>query len=64
MNLEHLIARYFRLQQDLSIAYRQSPWHGDRIDRLAENLSATERQIAALQFSKDSRAATLGHARE
>ena len=64
MNLEQLISRYFRLQQDLSIAYRQSPWHGDRIDRLADNLSSTERQIAALQFSNDSRTVTLGHAGE
>ena len=49
MNLEQLMGRYFRLQQELSIAYRQQPWQSTRIDRLADDLSSTERDIAALQ---------------
>lgn len=49
MHLDQLMGRYFRLRHELSLAYREQPWHGARIDRLAEDLSATEREIAALQ---------------
>lgn len=49
MDLEQLMGRYFRLKQELSIAYRAKPWHSGRIDRLADDLAATEREIAALQ---------------
>jgi hypothetical protein len=49
MELEQLMGRYFRLKQELAQAYRAQPWHGPRADRLAEDLAATERQIAALQ---------------
>lgn len=49
MELEQLMGRYFRLRQELSIAYRSQPWHGARIDRLADELAATEREIAARQ---------------
>lgn len=49
MDLEPLTARYFRLRQELAIAYRSRPWQSARIDRLADDLSATEREIGALQ---------------
>ena len=49
MYLEQLMGRYYRLKQELSLAYREQPWHGPRIDRLADDLTATEREIAALQ---------------
>ena len=49
MELEPLMGRYFRLRQELSIAYRSRPWLGNRIDRLADDLAATEREIGALQ---------------
>jgi hypothetical protein len=49
MNLEQLIGRHFRLQRELGIAYSTVPWHTGRIDRLANELAATEREIAALQ---------------
>ena len=49
MNLEQLTSRYFRLKQELSIAYRAQPWQSLRIDRIADELAATEREIAALQ---------------
>ena len=49
MELEPLMGRYFRLKQELSIAYRARPWLGGRIDRLANDLAATEREIGALQ---------------
>ena len=49
MTLDQLMGRYFRLQQELSIAYAQQPWHSGRIDRLANELADTERQIAERQ---------------
>ena len=50
-HLEQLMGRYFRLKQELAQAYREKPWHGARIDRLADDLAATEREIAAQQPS-------------
>jgi len=47
MELEPLMGRYFRLKQELSLAYRARPWHGGRIDRLACELAATEREIGS-----------------
>jgi hypothetical protein len=52
MELEPLMGRYFRLKQELSIAYRARPWLGSRIDRLADDLAATEREIGALQAAR------------
>lgn len=49
MELEPLMGRYFRLRQELAIAYRSRPWQSARIDRLAEDLAATEREIGAVQ---------------
>jgi hypothetical protein len=49
MDLEQLMGRYYRLKQELSLAYKLQPWHSGRIDRLADELTATEREIAALQ---------------
>lgn len=49
MQLEPLMGRYFRLKQELAIAYRARPWLGKHIDRLANDLAATEREIGSLQ---------------
>lgn len=49
MQLEQLMGRYFRLKQELALAYREQPWHGARIDRLADDLATAERAIAAMQ---------------
>ena len=49
MHLEQLMGRYYRLKQELSSAYREQPWRSAHVDRLADDLAATERQIAALQ---------------
>ena len=49
MYLEQLMGRYDRLKRELSLAYREQPWHGPRIDRLVGDLSATEREIALSQ---------------
>lgn len=54
MELEPLMGRYFRLKQELSIAYRTRPWHGGRIDRLADDLAATERELRAIQSARES----------
>ncbi len=53
MDLEQLMGRYFRLKQELALAYKAQPWHSGRIDRLADELGATERRIAALQPSDE-----------
>ncbi|HWH83577.1 MAG TPA: hypothetical protein VNU71_15200 [Burkholderiaceae bacterium] len=47
MALEQLMGRYFRLRQELAMAYNAQPWHSARIDRLANDLALTEREIAA-----------------
>ena len=49
MDFELLMGRYLRLRQELSIAYRAQSWHADRIDWLADQIAATEREIAACQ---------------
>jgi hypothetical protein len=51
MDLEQLIGRHFRLQQELGIAYSAVPWQTGRIDRLTNELAATEREIAAREAS-------------
>jgi hypothetical protein len=48
MDLEQLAERYFRLKQELSMAYRSQLWQSSRIDRLADDLSEVEHDIAAL----------------
>lgn len=47
MTIEHLMSRYFRVKQELDMAYRSQPWIASRIDRLANELSMLERTIAA-----------------
>jgi len=53
MNLDQLMGRYFRLMQELSSAYRAQPWHSARIDRLADDLAATEREIVAVRAADE-----------
>ena len=45
MNIEQMMGRYQRLQQELSIAYNQHPWQSGRIDRLAQELAQVELEI-------------------
>jgi len=49
MNVEQLVGRCLRLQQELSNAYRAQPWHSARIDRLADDLAAAELELARLR---------------
>lgn len=43
---ESLMERYRRLQQDLARAYRDLPWQSNQIDRIADELQATEQALA------------------
>lgn len=49
MSLDQLMGRYFRLKQELAIAYSHTPWQSRLIDRIAGDLAATERLIAERQ---------------
>ena len=49
MELEPLMGRYFRLKRELSVAYRDRPWQARKIDRLANELTVAEREIASRQ---------------
>ena len=60
MDLEKLMARYFRLKQELAIAYRSRPWQSTRVDRLADEIARTEREIAAAQSGSPAMLAGLG----
>ena len=51
MNLDLLTKRHFRLAQELCVGYRARPWVSGRIDRISEDVAATERTIAELQSS-------------
>lgn len=46
MPLDQLMQRYFRLKQELAIAYRAAPWQSRTIDRLADDIVRTELEIA------------------
>jgi len=47
MDREQLMGRFVRLKHELSAAYAAQPWQSGRIDRIADDLAETERQIAA-----------------
>ncbi len=47
MDIEQLTGRYFRLRQELAVAYGCVPWNTGLIDRLADELAATEREMIA-----------------
>jgi hypothetical protein len=48
MDLDQLTGRHRRLKDELAAACAQAPWPTGRIDRLASEISETEREIAAL----------------
>ena len=51
MNLDSLTRRHLRLAQALSIQYQTRPWVSSRLDRIANAIAETERQIVALNAS-------------
>ncbi|MES2990743.1 MAG: hypothetical protein V4844_04930 [Pseudomonadota bacterium] len=57
MSIEQLMGRYFRLQQELAIACAASPWNSRRIDRLSQELAATEREIGQREPARPNAAA-------
>ena len=49
MDLEQLTGRYRRLKEELALAHGEQPWPTGRIDRLTQELAATEQAIASMQ---------------
>jgi hypothetical protein len=47
MNIQQLVGRYLRLKQDLEIAYKAQPWQSAHINRLANDISRTELELAS-----------------
>lgn len=47
MTLEQLTGKHERLRQELADAYSAPSWRVGRIDRIAEELAATERALAS-----------------
>jgi hypothetical protein len=47
MSIDQLEGHYLRLRQELSAAYGSWPWNIGHIDRLTDDLAATERELAA-----------------
>jgi hypothetical protein len=47
------MGRYLRLRQKLSDAYQEQSWNAEQIDLLANQLVATEREIALLQMADE-----------
>jgi hypothetical protein len=45
---ERLIGRYCGLTQELARAYDAVPWRAGTIDRLADEIAATEQELVAL----------------
>lgn len=48
MDPEALRERYERLRRELATAYQELPWQSSRIDRIAEELALTERELLGL----------------
>lgn len=49
MQFEQLMGRYSRLRRELADAYTAMPWNVRWIDRLADEVAATEREMASHQ---------------
>jgi hypothetical protein len=49
MQLIQLMGQHLRLQWELEAAYSSLPWQTECIDRLANELAATERELATLR---------------
>jgi chromosome segregation ATPase len=53
MDIEQLTHRYARLQQELARAYETLTSHSGAVDRLANDLSETERALAFAQAAAE-----------
>ena len=56
---KQLMGRYRRLQKELSVAYSMVPWQMGWINRLANDLAMTEREIAALETIDEQQSETV-----
>jgi hypothetical protein len=52
MELDSLMQRYMQLRDELSLAYKAQPWESGQIDRLANDLSLAEQEMAARQTGR------------
>jgi hypothetical protein len=53
MDFKHLMGRYLRLRQKLARAYQEQAWDSEQIDLLADQIVATEREIALLKMADE-----------
>jgi hypothetical protein len=60
MDLEQLTGRYRRLKEELALARGQQPWPTGRIDRLTQEIAATEQAIASMGEKAESSSAAAG----
>ncbi len=51
-DIEQLAGRYFRLRHELAVAYGLVPWNTGLIDRLTDELAATERDMSAASVGR------------
>ena len=49
MNLEQLLGKYSRLRAELSAAYQAPVWDTQHINRLSDEIAATENALARAQ---------------
>ena len=49
MTYKELVGKYRRLRQELSAAYQEPHWRASYIDRLVDEISATEQSIASIE---------------
>jgi hypothetical protein len=52
--LDQLTGRCFRLQGELSAAYKIKPWPAGKIRRLSDDIARSQREIAARHLAGDS----------
>jgi len=47
MSVDQLFGKYRRLKKDLSAAYSQPQWNAALVDRLVDEISQVERELAS-----------------
>ena len=64
MRGEDLRLLYRVLRDELALAYAETPWDSERIDRIAQDLLAIERSMALLESGTETRVDTQGHTQD
>lgn len=62
LGLAQLAAHYLRLKQELEAAYEARPWPSEHIDRLADEIAATELRLARMTHGLQRRARSTVYA--